>query len=222
MKKLILIHTVGSVYVSFPRQLQEAANEKIQIESIVDEFFANEANRIGKVTVANKNRFFCLMKAAELADPDIIVVTCSTLSPLIEEIKPYISKKIIAIDDAMCKEAAAKYSNILLVATAESAIEPTKHKIISLKDTAKEIKQDIVLIDKAIACLKSGDPETHDNIVMERMAEYKNSSYDSIVLCQASLAHLEKPIQELLGIPVLSTPQRCINQTISELFTEGR
>lgn len=220
MKKIIFLHTIASVYGSFPKLVQEAAPEDIQVESIVDEFVLNEPNRVGAMTVTDKNRFFLLMKAAELANPDVIVITCSSLSPLVEEIRPYIGKKIIAIDDAMGKEAAENYSNILLVATTETSIGPTRNKIDSYKSDDKEITYDAAFVAGAMARLRSGDLDAHNKMVLEKVAKFKESSHDAAVLCQASLAHLEDYIHEILGKPVLSTPKRCVNQIIKELFTK--
>ena len=44
------------------------------------------------------------MKAQELTGADIIVTTCSTLTPAVELIRPFIQVPVIAIDDAWQKE----------------------------------------------------------------------------------------------------------------------
>ena len=129
MKSIALIHTVQSLAISFSKQLQDFLQEDVKIHNIWDDFLANNPNEIGKFSLENKNRLFYIVKAAELTNADLIVTTCSTLTPTIKEIRSFIKIPIIAIDDAITKKAAVEGNNILILATAESALKATKEKI---------------------------------------------------------------------------------------------
>ena len=50
----------------------------------------------------------------------------------------------------------------------------------------------------------------HDALLLEMAKEI--SGYDCVVLAQASMAHLDKKIEEICKIPVLSSPGLCLEQ----------
>ena len=52
-------------------------------------------------TIENRCRLYNDIKSAEMAGADMIVVTCSTLTPVVNMIRPFIKVPLIAIDDAM-------------------------------------------------------------------------------------------------------------------------
>ncbi len=105
MKSIALIHTVKSVASGFDDSLRNYLGYEVKIHNLWDDFLANNPNEIGEFTIQNRNRLFCDMKAQELTGADIIVTTCSTLTPAVELIRPFIQVPVIAIDDAMAEGA---------------------------------------------------------------------------------------------------------------------
>ena len=57
--------------------------------------------------------------------------------------------------------------------------------------------------------------EEHDRLVLE--LSHKAAHADVCVLAQASMAHMEEPIHQLLHIPVFSSPRLCMEQVASFL-----
>ena len=209
MKEIALLHTVRTVAESFGPALQATLPEPVKIYNLWDEFLAVNPNEIGEFTMNNKNRLFLDLKSAEMTGADLIVVTCSTLTPYLKEIRKFISVPVVAIDDAMTKKAVSLGSRFLVLATAESTLEPTADKL--LEDAAaagKEICIDKKAVMEAFFAMKSGDMETHDRL-LKAEAE-KISGYDCIVIAQASMAHLEGVIREITGIETLSSPKLCM------------
>lgn len=218
MKSIVLIHTVQSLAVSFGKQLQTFLQEEVKIHNIWDDFLATNPNEIGEFSLENKNRLFYIIKAAELTHADIIVTTCSTLTPAIKLIRPFIKTPIIAIDDTITKKAAKDGSKILVLATAESAAKATKEKI---QEDAYLINKNIVLqtvaLTEAFQCLKNMDMEKHDKIIKNYAASIEG--FDCIVLAQASMAHLEKDIADITNCSVLSSPILCMQEIQTALQT---
>ena len=58
--------------------------------------------------------------------------------------------------------------------------------------------------------MKALDMERHDALLMEMAEEIRG--YDCVVLAQASMAHLDQRIEAVCNIPVLSSPQLCLEQ----------
>lgn len=211
MKNIALIHTVQSVATAFGNTLQEYLDEEVKVHNLWDDFLANNPNEVGEFTIENRNRLFNDIKTAELTGADVIAVTCSTLTPVVKMIRPFVKVPLIAIDDAMAKKAVTFGSNIMILATAESTLQPTQDK---LEEEAEllGIQLDIqrMAVMEAFKALKAMDMERHDAILKETAKLL--AGYDCIVLAQASMAHLEEEISRITGCAVLSSPKLCMQQ----------
>lgn len=219
MKKVAIIYTVRPVLATFPELLEEVVGEPLKIFNLLDDFLASDPGETGSFSIDNKNRLFNDLKSCELTGADVIVVTCSTLTPIVQLIRPFIKVPIVAIDDAMTAKAVRIGSRIKVVATAVSTLKPTEAKLQQEARLAGvEIHIDSEDNEVAYAAMKRGDLATHDRLVLSRIAEVKG--YDSIVLAQASMAHLEAEAESLANVPVLSSPRLCcaqVKQILSEI-----
>ena len=216
MKQIAVIHTVQSVADTFGAKLKEYLGGNVKIYNIWDDFLAINANELGEFTMNNKNRLFGDIKNAELTGADLIVLSCSTLTPHLDNIRPFISVPVVAIDDAMTETAVGVGKKILVVATAQSTLAPTTDKLYcDAKRAGREITIDHLHLPEAFKALQANDMVLHDKLVLE--AAEKISGYDCIVLAQASLAPCEKKIQEITGIPTLSSPELCMKRVKEEI-----
>ncbi len=223
MKRVALIHTVKSVYDSFPGQLREALGlpaAELKIHNIMDDFLADDPADIGEFSTVNKARLYNDIKSAELTGADLIVVTCSTLSPTVAEIRPFVKTRIVTIDEAMAAEAVKNGTRIGLLATANSTINASRFK---LEEEAgklgKSVEIEISHDEDAIRALKAGDVEKHNALVV-KMAEQLHGP-DVMVLAQASMAPMGAPLREKFGVPVYSSPALCIAQVKEILENQG-
>lgn len=211
MKTVALIHTVKSVSNTFEEKLREALKEDIKVSNLLDDFLSNNANELGEFTIDNRNRLLFDMKTQELTGADVIVTTCSTLTPVVELIRPFMKIPVIAIDDAMARKGVTFGTKVLVMATAQSALEPSiaKLKVEAVK-AGVHIEVDSLVNNEAFAAIKALDFEKHDELL--RVCAKKIKDYDCIVLAQASMAHMEKEISEICHCPVLSSPALCIKE----------
>ena len=211
MKSIALIHTVKTVAVSFDETLKQYVGEEIRVHNLWDDFLANNPNEVGKFTIENRNRLFFDIKSAEMTGADLIVVTCSTLTPVVNMIRPFVRVPLIAIDDAMGRKAVTYGEKILILATAGSTREPLTHKLqTEAEKIGKKVRIDFRDNAEAYAAMKEVQMDRHDALLL-KMAE-EISGYDCVVLAQASMAHLDKKIEEICKIPVLSSPTLCLEQ----------
>jgi Asp/Glu/hydantoin racemase len=210
MTKVALIHTVKSVLNTFERRIKDALGD-VKVINTLDEYLASDPAEKGEFTIENMNRLFSFIKNAEIADADAVVVTCSTLSPTVEKIKPFIKIPVITIDEAMIKKAVESGKKITILATAESTIEPTKSGLLrEAEKLDKHLELSIVVCHEAYEAIKAGDAKHHDDILKKRALEIKQQ--DVVVLAQASMAHMQDIIERICGCTVLSSPGLCINQ----------
>ena len=214
MKRIALIHTVKSVLNTFEGRLREAMpGEELKIHNLLDDFLASDPSpdEKGVFTTENRQRLYNDIQSAQLTGADVIVVTSSTLSPAVGQIRPFVRTPLVAIDDAMAQAAVAAGSRIKVLATAMSTLGPTQQK---LREEAARQGKEIVLEaednEPAYAAMRRGDMATHDLMVKERASLVKG--WDVVVLAQASMAHLEADVAAVTGLPTFSSPERCIRQ----------
>lgn len=210
MFRIALIHTVRSVIETFEKKIIDAI-EDVKIINTLDEYLASDAAERGEFTTDNLNRFFYIIKCAEMAEADIIVVTCSTLTPAVEKVRPFIKVPVIAIDEAMLNKAAQFGGKITIMATAESTLSPTKNKLLKEAEKfEKNVEISTILCTEAFTALKNGNKQLHDEILKKEALAIKDQ--DIVILAQASMAHLDKTIEKICGCTVLSSTDLCIKQ----------
>ena len=215
MKRIVLIHTVKSVYETFEKDLRVATGD-IKVYNMLDEFLVADSIERGLFTVENRMRLIHDLSSAQLTGADLIVVTCSTLTPHVVAARPFFTTPIIAIDDAMCTLAVSQGSKITVLATAESTVSPTLRKLEEEADLQnKEVSLSSLCCPEALVHLKAGQKAKHDKLVLDMARQVKDS--DTIVLAQASMAHLEDLVQAQTRKRTLSSPHLCIAEVARQL-----
>ena len=218
MKSIALIHTVKTVANSFEQKLKDYVGEPVKIHNLWDDFLANNPNEIGEFTIENRCRLYNNIKSAEMTGADMIVVTCSTLTPVVNMIRPFVRVPLIAIDDAMGREAVTCGERILVLATAGSTEGPMREKLnAEAAKLGKSIQIDFQANAEAFQAMKAVQMERHDAILLDMAKNI--SGYDCVVLAQASMAHLDQKIEAICKIPVLSSPGLCMEQVKETLKT---
>lgn len=209
MKTIALIHTVKPVLNQFSKLLKSSINEDFTIYDIYDDFLAIDPTNLGYFSKTNKRRLYNDIENCSLSGADMIIVTCSTLTPIVEQIRPFFDVPIIAIDDAMCEEAISSGSRIRVLASAKSTIKPTVDKL--KEEALKQGKEvEIVSSDYPVAyeAMKKGDLELHDKLLIDVIKDIKG--FDVIVLAQASMAHLAQQGTQISNIQTLGSIDSCI------------
>ena len=211
MKRIACIHTVYSVIDSFTALLREEFGDTVKIHTLYDDFLATDPADTGKFSAINHQRLRLDMRTQALTGADILVVSCSTLSPSVRLLRGEFNVPVVAIDDAMVREAVATGTRVGLLATANSTVEPSRSALYAAAaDAGKKIDVQLVCNEDAIRALKAGDPKTHDALVLEMADQLRDR--DVIVLARASMAHMERAVAEHTGLLTLSSPARCVKQ----------
>lgn len=216
MKKITLIHTVESVYSSFKKEILKRVDYPVEITSLVDEFLVTNAQKKGYFPPENKQKLYLDMLSAQAESPDVIVVTCSSLTPFVNEIRSFFDIPIVCIDERMCRDAAKEGDRIAVLATAPTTVEPTVSRIQSEADRiGKKVEIKSLLDMEAMTLLKSGDVKGHDQRLAELSEHVKD--YDVIVLAQASMATAEDAVKLVTGKIVKTSPGSAISELLEIL-----
>lgn len=218
MVRIALLHTVQSVADSFGRRLKEFLHDDIIIYNFWDEFLALHPNETGEFTKVNEERLLLDLKSMAMTDADLIVVTCSTLSPHLEKARNTIQIPIVAIDDDMSLNAVKKASKILVLSTARSAVEPVMDKLsIDARMLGKKVRVTGFVIEEAFECLKKNNLTRHNEIIRQTVFQTNTKDYDLIVLAQASMENCMEDIRRITGKPTISATPFCMKQIKKEI-----
>ena len=211
--KIVLLHTVRSVMEPFIARMR-AALPDCTFYNMLDEYLAMNATEEGCFTSRNKGRLYALLREAAATGADLIVSSCSTLSPHLAAMRPLFDIPIVTVDDEMARAAAEMGEHtVAVLATAQSAIGPVRDKILVNAETMgrhPEVRE--IFVPGAIDALNGGDRETHDRLLLEAARPLRGKQ-EVIVLAQASMAHVDRAIADLCGCPVLTSPASCVRQT---------
>jgi uncharacterized protein YeeX (DUF496 family) len=204
MPKVVLIHTVRPAVDSIGQMLKERVKD-IEIVNLLDEYILKDILDKGEFTRDNLKRLYTLVNLAEQVKPDAIMVTCSSLSVALDSVKPFINTPIYKIDEVMINKAVEMSSNIKVMATAKSTLQPTMQQLNqAAASLSRKVDIEGILCSEAFNAMMKGDKQTHDDLLKKEAAKIKGECV--VVLAQASMAALEQDIHEICGQTVLSSP----------------
>ena len=196
--KVVCVHTamalVGPLTETFKRLIPEVEVEHIAESSLIKEVIANNA-----VTPAVRRRLLDYYNAAADSGADVIFNTCSSVGDIADLGNKICRIPVFRIDKPMAEKAVQEAKKIGVISTLPTTLDPTCRLLQNCaKEAGKEIELVEGLADGAFAAGQSGDGETHDRLIADKV--------DMFVLAQGSMERMEKRLSELTGKPVLSSP----------------
>jgi Asp/Glu/hydantoin racemase len=217
---LVLVHTVAPLLEVFNRLTAEIL-PGVKVFHIMDEPMLERVKRRGGLADADGERLTQHVAGAAAIGADVVLVTCSTISPVVDMIRSAVPIPVLKIDEAMIREAVGLGNRIGVIATAPTTLEPTRWLLeAEAARQGKTLTTEPVLVEGAIAALFAGDGETHDRLVSRAALELAARS-DVVVLAQASMARaLTVMPEEQRPAPILSSPHLALAQ-IAALLADG-
>lgn len=211
-KSIVLVHTLKPLIGVFDRLCDELL-PGVKVYHILDEPLLERIRRRNQLTEQDASRLAEHVMEAENIGARVVLVTCSSISPCVDDILSKVKIPVIKIDEAMIAEAVRLGSQIGVVATNVTTLEPTRDLLVSqAKAIEKRIDTKLVLVDNALDELLSGDGDQHDRLVKKAVLQL-STEVDVVVLAQASMARVLEIISEAERIvPVLSSPQLAVQK----------
>jgi Asp/Glu/hydantoin racemase len=219
--QVAMIHTLSSLVDVFSRLSAELL-PGARLLHIVDEPLLTRVRQRGHLAPEDSLRLGSHVDIAQQVGASAALVTCSTISPCVDDVLTKTSVPVIKIDGAMIAQAVTKGGRIGVVATNEATLEPTRQLLQAQAEAAgKEIETELVLVEHALQALLGGDGVTHDRLVRERALRLSRQ-VDVVVLAQASMARVLEIIPEgELKVPILSSPHLALGQVRHVLRSAG-
>jgi Asp/Glu/hydantoin racemase len=206
VKKLGLVHTSATLVPIF-EQLCKSKLPGVKLFNIVDDSLIKDVISHGELRPQTARRAAQHVSAAEDAGADFIMVTCSSIGRAVETAAALASVPVLRVDQPMADRAVSMATNIGVVATLPTTLEPTADLIQRRAATAgKQVTITTKLCGDAFSALMSGDAAMHDALVAAGLREIV-TQVEVIVLAQASMARVVTTLAEAdRRVPILASP----------------
>lgn len=150
-----------------------------------------------------------------------VLFTCSAFGPAIDAVKASLPIPVLKPNEAAFEEALEFGERIGLCVTFEPSLRSLTSELGEMANAAgRSVAITSVLAEGALAALKSGDGEAHDELVMRACSRL--GDVDVILLGQFSLARAAGPLRRQLKVPVLTTPHSAVRALGKRLAASDR
>jgi Asp/Glu/hydantoin racemase len=209
IKRIAVLHTVVFLAEMFRKLLQENL-PNTENYHVVDESIIQELLKAGHLTPKVVRRIATHIMSANDAGADLILFTCSSTSPAVDDIKALVEIPILKVDEPLAEKAVRLGEKIGVVTTAKTTLEPSVNLIeASAARQGKKVQVQAELETKAFEARLIGNIAEHDRLVKETIRKLARKN-NVIVLAQASMAHLADEMKDHLDVPILASPKLCM------------
>lgn len=210
MTRIVLIHAtrvaMSPIEEAFKRLWPDA-----ETISILEEGLSSDAAS-GRVDSNELNRRINVLAdyAMDLA-PDAILYTCSAFGTGIEAAAARLDIPVLKPNEAMFEAAVANGGNVTMLYTfppAAKGMELEFTEEANRRSTPATLTS--VAVSGALAALKEGDCQTHDQLIAQAAADIVDT--DAIVLAHFSMSRAADAVRARTDIPVLTSPDAAIEK----------
>ncbi|MGJ3243691.1 MAG: aspartate/glutamate racemase family protein [Opitutales bacterium] len=212
MKTLGLLHTSATLVPVFKELCaRHLANRDLAYFNLSDDSLIQTVIRDGALSPLTRRRVAEHIRSLVDAGADVVLVTCSSIGPAVDEAAPTVDIPVLRVDRPMAEAAVARASRIGVLATLTTTLAPTTDLI---RTVAAESGKEVQLRDECVAgafdALMAGNPQEHDARVSAALRDLARH-VDVVVLAQASMARVADQLPEgAVAVPVLSSPERAV------------
>jgi aspartate/glutamate racemase len=205
------IHTVIPLIELF-RGLAAKKAPHLRMLHLLDEAVFERIRNRGRLEVEDVERLASHVRTARDAGARGILVTCSTLSPCVDDLPADLRTGVLKVDEVLMREAVRRGGKTLIAATNFATLEPSKQ---TLMQAGAQEEPGTVLIEGAFAAFQSGDFNAHDELLRQGLLDLQDRA-DTIVLAQASMARVMDQLPPELQSKVLSSPDLAIQALMAQ------
>lgn len=187
----------------------------------MDEGLIFELNETGMITTAMVRRLASLIERAEQSGVNGILLTCSSFSPYVPQIRGLFSTPVVSADTSMLEYAVQAAERIGVIATVGTAGPITTEQLKQMAaDEGKTIQVRTEIVPEAFFALQNGDGDRHDALIREKVAEL-SATCEIVLLAQMSMARALDSFAVQPSVPVLTSPDISIRTILERLSMEG-
>lgn len=219
--KIVLVHTLSALVGLFDRLASDII-PGVETKHIVDEPLLECIRLRGGLTSTDAGRLWDHIQIAEAIQARAVLFTCSTLSPLLDNLRPLTALPLVKIDEAMVARAVQAGPHLGVLATNLMALDSVRDSLQEqIIRSGKEINCEFMLVEGAYSALLNGNIDEHHNLV-KRAAIELSAHVNGVILAQASMAEVAETIPDQeRPVPIITSPRLALEQVKSHLKDLG-
>ena len=205
MKGLVgLVHSTRLVIDPVHEAITGSVQD-ITVNHVLDEGILRSLSSQGRITPEIIDWLTRMVTSAETGGADLAVVSCSSLSPCVNEVQNRVGIPVLKVDEPMMEFAIQNGDRIGLIMTNPTTQEPSQ---ILFREVSERLGKEVVLVPKlcpdAFAKLNNGDDAGHDLDVVRGIEELLQET-DLVMLAQISIARVKRSLDDGVRNRVLSS-----------------
>ena len=204
MRLVGAVHTTRLVIDPVHRSISESGPE-LQINHVLDEGILRRLATLGKITPEITEWLTRMVASTREIGADLAVVSCSSLSPCVNEVRNRLGFPVLRVDEPMMEYVIQHGERIGLVMTNPTTEAPSQ---ILFSEVTERLGGGPELVPKlcpdAFSKLTSGDIDGHDKEVAETI-EHLLGEVDLIMLAQISIARVREQLDKDMASRVFSS-----------------
>jgi len=215
-----LVHTTRLVINPIHEAIAESA-QGVTLTHVLDEGILRRLSKQGRITPEIVDWLTRMVASAEHAGAELAVVSCSSLSPCVSDVRTRVGIPVVKVDEPMMEYAVKNGSRIGLLMTNPTTEKPSR---LLFEEVSTRLGKSPLLIPKlcpgAFDKLNNGDDAGHDADVARAVSELLQET-DLVMLAQISIGRVKKCLDEQITGRVLSSLDFIGDKTI-EVLKQGQ
>lgn len=212
MARLVFLHT-AEVHVPTFEGLARQRAPGLATRHSVEAGLLADALAEGGISPALAARIGEAVRAAA-READAVLCTCSTIGAAAEAASAGLGVPVLRVDRVMAETAVAAAQRILIVATVESTLQPTRDLFAEVAAAAgRDLDLRMLLAAGAFDLFRAGDAAGYIAAI-EQAARAALGDAEIVVLAQASMAPAADRLADL-GVPVLTSTTLGLERAIT-------
>ena len=219
--RVALISSTRAVFPSMEAAFKTVFPDAAMIH-ILDETLLDLFRQEGGLSMRSRRKALQMALTAQDSGVDGILVTCSTLSPAVDEIRPFVNLPIVKIDEPMVEHVIQSAETIALAASAETvlkSVEPLIQK--KARQFGRQVSLRRVILTDLWPLLQR-DPDAFYREVGKACTHAAEES-QAVVITQVSMAPGREYVHPEVKGRVHAAPEfavRALRKLLSNRITE--
>jgi Asp/Glu/hydantoin racemase len=217
--KIALISSTHAVFASMDAAFR-AVFPEAEVIQILDETLLLLFRQDGGLSERSRRKALEMSLTAQDAAVDGILVTCSTLSPAVDDFRPFLRIPIVKIDEPMLEHVVQSAETIALVASAETVLKSVEPLV---QNKARQFGRQVSLrrvILTDLWPLLQKDPHAFYHEVGKASADAAKDS-QAVVITQVSMAPGREYVNSEVKSRVYAAPEFAVH-ALRKLLTSSR
>jgi aspartate/glutamate racemase len=199
-----LVHTTRLV-VEPVHEVITSALPAAEVSHVLDEGILKRLAQLQKITPEIVDWLTSMVRSTEAVGADCAIVSCSSLSPCVNEVRTRITMPVLKVDEPMVEYAVTHADRVGVLMTNPTTEKPSK---LLFEEVSDRLGRTPVLVSRlcadAFEKLSKGDVDGHDTAVIAAV-EQLLKEVDLVMLAQISIARIKDKLDRNVAGRVLSS-----------------